>query len=84
MRGTGNVADMIDENFCEGVRKPAGGAQDEKNAPAEVVAAVRDIATEDEVRRYNFGLVITAVNYHVEPPFALPFSVESRRAWFML
>jgi DNA-directed RNA polymerase specialized sigma24 family protein len=56
MRGTGNVADMIDENFCEGVRKPAGGAQDEKNAPAEVVAAVRDIATEDEVRAALFAL----------------------------
>jgi DNA-directed RNA polymerase specialized sigma24 family protein len=56
MRGTDNVADMTDENFTAGVRKPAAGAQNEKNAPAEVVAAVRDIANEDDVRAALFAL----------------------------
>jgi DNA-directed RNA polymerase specialized sigma24 family protein len=56
MRAWGSVADMKNENFSEGVRKTPADAQNEKSSVAEAVAAVREIATEDEVRAQLLAL----------------------------
>jgi DNA-directed RNA polymerase specialized sigma24 family protein len=47
---------MTNENFSEAVRKTPARAQKEERPPAETVAAVREIATEDEVRAQLLAL----------------------------
>lgn len=47
---------MTNENFSEAVRKTPDGAQKEERPSAETVAAVGEIATEDEVRAQLLAL----------------------------
>lgn len=56
MRVGGDVADMPENKFSESVSKPAAGAQNQGGFPVRHDAAVREIATETEVREQLFAL----------------------------
>jgi len=50
MRRRGKIADVTAKNFSEDVRSTPAGAQNPERPPAEATGAVKEIATEDDVR----------------------------------